>query len=120
MQNREHAGVAACSACKWIRLSAVQVITEKTSGAATRPLVEISEDDAWRLHVLDLETNVERMIGAETRYIDDQVEWLDSQHLLYAVPRRTTAVSDVWVAPVDGAAPPRVFLPEASSPIVVR
>jgi hypothetical protein len=76
--------------------------------------------DAWRLHVLDLETNVERMIGAETRYIDDQVEWLDSQHLLYAVPRRTTAVSDVWVAPVDGAAPPRVFLPEASSPIVVR
>jgi hypothetical protein len=76
--------------------------------------------DAWRLHVLDLETNIERMIDPETRYIDDQVEWLDSQRLLYAVPRRTTAVADVWVAPVDGTAPPRVFLSEASSPIVVR
>jgi hypothetical protein len=76
--------------------------------------------DAWRLHVLDLDNNVERLIDAETRYIDDQVEWLDSQHLLYAVPRRTTAISDVWVVPVDGSAPPRVFLSEASSPIVVR
>jgi hypothetical protein len=76
--------------------------------------------DAWRLHVLDLENNVERLIDAEARYIDDQVEWLDSQHLLYAVPRRTTAISDVWVTPVDGTVPPRVFLPEASSPVVVR
>jgi hypothetical protein len=76
--------------------------------------------DAWRLHVLDLTTNVERMIGAETRYIDDQVEWLDERHVLYGIPRRTTAISDVWVASIDGNEAARVFLPEAESPIIVR
>jgi len=76
--------------------------------------------DSWRLHVLDLQTNVERMVAAETRYIDDQVEWLDDRHLLYAVPRRTTTISDVWMAAIDGAEPARIFLPQAESPIVVR
>lgn len=62
----------------------------------------------------------ERLVAAETRYIDDQVEWLDPAHILYAVPRRTTRISDVWVAAIDGDAPARIFLPEAESPIVVR
>jgi hypothetical protein len=76
--------------------------------------------DTWRLHVLDLVSNVERIIESETRFIDDQVEWLDAQHVLYAIPRRTTAISDVWVAPVDGSGPAKIFLAEAESPIVVR
>ncbi|OFW24803.1 MAG: hypothetical protein A3H97_17990 [Acidobacteria bacterium RIFCSPLOWO2_02_FULL_65_29] len=76
--------------------------------------------DSWRLHVLDVQTNVERIVASEERYIDDQVEWLDARHLLYGVPRRTTAVSDVWVASIDGSEPPRIFISEAESPIVVR
>jgi hypothetical protein len=76
--------------------------------------------DSWRLHVLDLQTNVERIIAAETRYIDDQVEWLDNRQLLYAIPRRTTTMSDVWVAPIDSVGPARIFLPLAESPIVVQ
>jgi hypothetical protein len=76
--------------------------------------------DSWRVHVLDLQTNVERIVAAETRYIDDQVEWLDDRHVLYAVPRRTTTMSDVWVAAIDGAEPARIFLQQAESPIVVR
>jgi len=76
--------------------------------------------DSWRLHVLDLQTNAERIIAAETRYIDDQVEWLDDRRVLYAIPRRTTTMSDVWVAAIDGAEPARIFLPQAESPIVVR
>ena len=76
--------------------------------------------DSWRLHVLDLAANAERIVAAETRYIDDQVEWLDNAHLLYAIPRRTTAISDVWVAPIDGSAPAQIFLPQAESPIVIR
>jgi hypothetical protein len=76
--------------------------------------------ETWRLHVLDLTTNVEQTIGSETRYIDDQVEWLDARHVLYGVPRRTTAITDVWVAPIDGSTPAAVFLPEAESPIVIR
>ena len=75
---------------------------------------------AWRLFVLDLATMMERPIAAETRYVDDQVEWLDDANVLYAMPRPGSAVSDVWAAPVDGAAAARMFLREAESPIVVR
>jgi hypothetical protein len=76
--------------------------------------------DGWRLAVLDLDTMAEHLLSAETRWVDDQVEWLDNGHVLYAVPRRTTSMSDVWVAPIEGSAPARVFLSQAESPIVVR
>lgn len=78
------------------------------------------QPDAWRLYVLDLATMTERPIAAETRFIDDQAEWLDNGQVLYAVPRPGTATSDAWVAPIDGPGPARVFLTEAESPIVVR
>jgi hypothetical protein len=76
--------------------------------------------DGWRLAVLDLPTMTERLIAGESRWIDDQVEWLDNRRVLYAVPRRTTATSDVWVASVDDDAPAQMFLREAESPVVVR
>ena len=75
---------------------------------------------AWRLYVLDLATMAERPVAAETQYIDDQVEWLDNQHVLYAIQRKNSAVSDVWVSPVDDSGPSRIFVSEASSPSVVR
>jgi len=78
------------------------------------------QPDAWRLYVLDLATMTERPIAAETRFIDDQAEWLDNSQVLYAVPRPGTATTDAWVAPIDGPGPARVFLTEAESPIVVR
>ena len=74
----------------------------------------------WRLHVLDLETMAESMVTAETRSVDDQVEWLDPDHLLYAIPRPTSAAADVWVAPVNGASAARILIEEAESPIVLR
>jgi hypothetical protein len=76
--------------------------------------------DSWRVHVLDLQTDAERVVAAETRYIDDQVEWLDDRHVLYGIPRRTTTMSDVWVASIDGSEAARIFLPQAESPIIVR
>ena len=57
---------------------------------------------------------------AKPGYINDQVEWLDAEHVLYGIPRRTTSIVDVWVAPIDGSGPARVFLTEAESPIIVR
>jgi hypothetical protein len=75
---------------------------------------------AWRLYALDLATMVERPVAAETQYVDDQVEWLDNQHVLYAVERKNSAVSDVWMSAVDDSGPSRMYLSEASSPIVVR
>jgi hypothetical protein len=75
---------------------------------------------AWRLAVLDVATMGERLVEAETRFVDDQVEWLDATHILYAITRRTTRISDVWVASVEGEGAARIYLAEAESPIVVR
>ncbi len=75
----------------------------------------------WRFYVLDLATMSDRPIAAETRSIDDQLEWLDDSHVLYATTRSSQSpVGDVWVAPVAGSEPARAFLLEADSPIVVR
>ena len=75
----------------------------------------------WRLYVLDVDSLTEHEISTEHRSVDDQIEWLDDRQVLYGVPRPSpSAVSDVWVTPVDGSAEPRMFLPEAESPVVVR
>ena len=39
----------------------------------------------WRLHVLDLKTGNESVVN-ESRSVDDQAEWLDGEHVLYALP----------------------------------
>ena len=63
----------------------------------------------------------ERPVAGEDRSIDDQIEWLDAGHVLYAVPRPgQTGRQDVWVAALDNSTAPRVFLADADSPIVVR
>ena len=74
----------------------------------------------WRFYILDVASMTERPL-ADSRSLDDQLEWLDDGHVLYAAARSSqTAVLDVWVAAVDGSAAPHVFLREAESPIVVR
>jgi len=75
----------------------------------------------WSIYVLDLSTMTEHAIAAEKRSVDDQLEWLDETHVLYGMRRSSqSALSDVWVAAVDGKTPARVFVAEAESPIVVR
>jgi WD40-like Beta Propeller Repeat len=67
----------------------------------------------WRLHVLELATGRSTPL-AETRSIDDQVEWLDESRILYGYQ------GDVWVVPADGSGKPRLYLANALSPAVVR
>ena len=67
----------------------------------------------WRLHVLDLATMAETPL-AETRNIDDQVEWLDNESVLYGDGQ------DVWTAASDGSGPPSLYIAAALSPAVVR
>lgn len=75
----------------------------------------------WHIAVLDLATGKETVL-AETRSVDDQVEWLDSSTVLYALPREGSdaTVSDVWQVPADGTGKASVLIPQASSPAVVR
>jgi hypothetical protein len=67
----------------------------------------------WRLYVLDLATMRETP-GAETRSVDDQVAWLDDEHVLYALDE------DVWTMPADGGGRPVRYARRADSPAVVR
>jgi hypothetical protein len=67
----------------------------------------------WRLHVLDLATGRETAL-AETRSVDDQVEWLDNALILYGLQ------GDVWAVRADGRGRPRIYIRDALSPAVVR
>lgn len=71
----------------------------------------------WRLTVYDLATGRESQL-AESRTVDDQVEWLDNAHVIYGLPR-AAATSDVWVVSADGSGAPQVFIHDAWSPAVV-
>jgi hypothetical protein len=75
----------------------------------------------WRLAVYDLKTHAETLL-AETRSIDDQVEWLDDRTVVYGLPRETSgsASSDVWQVPADGTGTPQTLIENAWSPAVVR
>jgi hypothetical protein len=74
----------------------------------------------WQLHILDLKTKLETPLG-EKRSVDDQLEWLDNDHVLYSLPETETgssASTNVWLAAADGASDPRLFLRKAYSPSV--
>lgn len=76
----------------------------------------------WRLHVIDLRSNQITPL-AETRSVDDQVEWLDDSSVLYALADEsapTPMVTDVWTVDADGGGAPALVLKGASSPAVLR
>lgn len=79
-------------------------------------------DAWWQPAVLELATMKVRQLP-EPKHIDDQIEWLDDAHILYAVGHTASAASrrsDVWMLAIDGASPPSMFLADAESPAVVR
>jgi hypothetical protein len=73
----------------------------------------VGSGPAWRFHVLDLASGRETPL-AETRPIDDQLEWLDDGRVLYG------SGQEIWTVPADGTGTPRRFLTRADSPAVVR
>jgi hypothetical protein len=75
----------------------------------------------WRLAAYDIATGAVTPL-AETRSVDDQVDWLDDDHVIYGLPRPGSgaAVDDVWAVPADGTGAPRLLIPQAWSPAVVR
>lgn len=75
----------------------------------------------WRLVRYDIATGKVTPLG-ETRSVDDQVEWLDDSHVIYGLPRTgsQSAIDDVWSVSADGTSKPKLLIPEAWSPAVVR
>ena len=74
----------------------------------------------WQLYVLDLTTMQETALG-ERRSVDDQLEWLDDDRVLYTLVDTTGAVGNsVWTIRADGSGAAAPFLASASSPALVR
>jgi hypothetical protein len=70
----------------------------------------IGDSERWRLRVLDLDTPAEHEL-AETRSIDDQVEWLDSRTLAYSDG------TNVYTVPADGGGKAQLLVRDATSPV---
>jgi hypothetical protein len=68
--------------------------------------------------VLALDTLRETVLDAESRSVDDQVDWLDDQHVVYHLPK--TGGADIWALRVDQAEAPRVLVEGGYSPSIVR
>ena len=75
-------------------------------------------DGFWQLAVIDLHTWSERNLQHGRRSVDDQVEWLDNEHVIYHDTDDTR--TSLWMLPVDGINGPQVFVKDAYSGAVQR
>ena len=93
-------------------------------GARVAFKVDVDEGSAsvWEIADLDLATMERSRVGRATRGLDDQVEWLDDDSLLYGLSRPDEpGVSDVWAVDARTGAEPELLIEEAwSPPSVVR
>jgi hypothetical protein len=72
----------------------------------------------WQLRVYDRRTGVETALTSEQRSVDDQVEWLDDDHVVYHISGAGGA--DLWMLRADGSGPPTPLRDRSYSPAVVR
>jgi len=75
----------------------------------------------WQIAVQDLATGERTLLEQGPRGVDDQVEWLDDDTLLYGLPRPDEpGVTDVWSLDTTPDAEPQVLIEQAWSATVVR
>jgi hypothetical protein len=72
----------------------------------------------WQLAVIDLRTWSERNLLQGPHSVDDQVEWLDEDHVVYHDADEDS--TSLWILPVDGVHGPRVLVKDAYSAAVQR
>ena len=74
----------------------------------------------WTPAIYDIATG-EITVLPESRGIDDQIEWLDDDSILYGMPRDDSpGDNDIWQLAADGSGQPEVFIEHAWSPSIVR
>ena len=103
-----------------LRALTANLATEALSPDGTRLVVKqrVGERGFWQLLVLDLATLTTRPLDQDGRTVDDQVEWLDDGQVIYH--DATDQGTGIWVLAADGQSKPRLLLPDAFSPVVVR
>ncbi len=70
----------------------------------------IGDSNRWHLRVLDLDTLEDHAV-AESKSIDDQVEWLDDDTLAYSDE------TNVYTVPADGGGEAKLLVKDATSPV---
>ena len=91
------------------------------SQAAFKVDVDPGRKVVWQLAVQDLATGERTLLERGPRGVDDQVEWLDDDTLLYGMPRRDEpGVTDVWSVDTAIDAEPALLIEQAWSATVVR
>lgn len=91
-------------------------------GSSVAYKVDVGDGQTWWTPaVLDLATGRQTLLTGEKANVDDQMEWLDDNTLLYGLPRKDQpGVTDVWSLDTRAGARPRLLIEQAWSPSVVR
>ena len=75
----------------------------------------------WQIAVQDLATGERTLLEAGPRGLDDQVEWLDDDTVIYGMPRADEpGVTDTWAVDTAANATPSLLIEQAWSATVVR
>ena len=76
----------------------------------------VGDRGRWQVVVFDLGTKNAWPLNQGDRSVDDQVEWLDGEHVVYH--DATDQGTHVWALSTDGVTPPRLLVRDAYSPSV--
>jgi hypothetical protein len=91
------------------------------SRIAFKQLGTVDGQKGWTPAVLDLATDQRTVLTGETHNVDDQIEWLNDDTILYGLPRTAEpGVTDVWSLDTTPDAEPQLFIEQAWSPTVVH
>lgn len=103
------------------RIKAVRagMLSEGLSPDGARLVVkQLGERGFWQLAVLDLQTGALHGLAQGSRSVDDQVDWLDPEHVLYH--DNDGGRTSLWALPTDGVTGPTLLVPDAYSGSVQR
>jgi hypothetical protein len=93
---------------------------DKSKVAYKKVVDTVNGQSVWAVAVRDIAAGTETLIPSTTG-LDDQVQWLDDSTLLYGLPRASEpGTTDVFAVGITADAQPRLFIPGAWSPAVVR
>jgi len=76
----------------------------------------------WHLAVINLTTLKETLLP-EPAPIDQQVQWYDNRHVLYALPELIIGKPVImysWIIAADGSSPPQKLYHDTDSPIIIQ